>query len=74
MTSFVHDSVALPSAPCPLLCCSPGRRQVVHCLEMVEVVELVFPLNVDLHAITSCSAMILRMVESASPVCSLMER
>ena len=49
MTSIIHQAVTLACASCSLLCRSSCGRQVIHCLEVMEMPELVFPLNVDLH-------------------------
>ena len=47
-TVFIQDSVPFLCF-CSLLCRSTCGRQVIHRLEVMEVPELVFPLNVDLH-------------------------
>ena len=64
---FINQTVATTSGPRSICCGSPGTRQMVHRLEMNEEPVLVFPLNVDLHIATSCSEIMRRIVERASP-------
>jgi len=58
-----------------ICCCSHDISSHLPCIWVAEEKEPQTDSYEDLqHDITSCSAMIRRIVESANPVCSLMER